>query len=227
VRAACTTGKVLAGLDAASNAVDVGQGLSDIRENELTVGNALQVGGGLLGLVGNVSTINNASCFAPGTPLLTPDGSKFIEDIRVGDLVLSRDADDPESPFVAKRVANLFENYSPLLDLHVGGRVIRTTAEHLFWVVGPGWVSAHEIEAGDSLLGAVGERTVVESIERPTESTAVYNLPIEEYHTYLVEAALWDFSVWVHNANYPDAPGVAATPELADEIAKVGLPRSK
>ena len=217
-QAVCTTGKVLAGLDAVHNSVDVGKGVADIRENGFTVSNVLQVGGGALGLVGNVSTIKNTSCFAPGTPLLTPDGSKFIEDIRVGDLVLSRDEDDPEGPFVAKRVANLFQNYSPLVDLHVGGRVIRTTPEHPFWVVGRGWVAAQQIEVGDSLLGAVCERTVVESIEGSTESTVVYNLAIEEYHTYLVGATLWGFSVWVHNANYPDAPttdAIRAQPGVA------------
>ena len=156
--------------------------------------------------------IKNTSCFAAGTPLLVPDGSKFIEDIRVGDLVLSRDEDDPEGPFVAKRVANLFQNYSPLLDLHLGGSVIRTTPEHPFWVIGRGWVAAQQIEVGESLLGAVGERTVVESIEGPSEPGAVYNLAIEEYHTYLVGAALWGFSVWVHNADYPDAPSSHSIP---------------
>jgi hypothetical protein len=222
MRAACTTGKVLAGLDAVHNSVDVGKSVADIRQNGLTVGNALQVGSGLLGIVGNVSTIKNTSCFAPGTPLLTPDGSKFIEDIRVGDLVLSRDEDDPEGPFVAKRVANLFQNYSPLVDLHVGGRVIRTTPEHPFWVVGRGWVSAQQIEAGDSLLGAVGERTVVESIEGSTESTVVYNLAIEQYHTYLVGATLWGFSVWVHNSSYPDAPTGTYNPAPASLPANTG-----
>ena len=196
MQAACTTGKVLAGLDAAANTVNVGQGVADIRENGLTVGNVLQVGGGVLGLAGNVSMIKNTSCFAAGTPLLVPDGSKFIEDIRVGDLVLSRDEDDPEGPFVAKRVVNLFQNYSPLLDLHLGGRVIRTTPEHPFSVIGRGWVAAQQIEVGESLLGAVGERTVVESIEGPSEPGAVYNLAIEEYHTYLVGAASFGASAY-------------------------------
>ncbi len=200
VRAACTTGKVLAGLEAASNSVRVGQGLSDIRQNGLTVGNALQVGGGMLGLVGNANTILNTACFAAGTPLLTPDGSKFIEDIRVGELVLSRDEDDPEGPVVAKRVVNLFQNYSPLLELHVGGRVIRTTAEHPFWVVGKGWVPTQKVEIGDRLLGANGEPTAAELIAGPGESAAVYNLEVEEYHTYLVGNTLWGLSVWAHNA---------------------------
>jgi hypothetical protein len=151
------------------------------------------------------------TCFAAGTPLLTPDGSKYIEDFRVGDLILSRDENDPEAPIVTRRVVNLFRNYSPLLDLHVGGRVIRTTAEHPFWVVGRGWVAAHQIEAGDLLIGAEGEQTAVESIDGPSEPAPVYNLMVEDYHTYLVGSAFWGFSVWAHNANsYPDAPKGAA-----------------
>jgi hypothetical protein len=147
------------------------------------------------------------TCFAAGTPLLTPDGSKYIEDFRIGDLILSRDESDHEAPVVVRRVVNLFQNYSPLLNLRVAGRVIRTTAEHPFWVVGRGWVAAHQIEVGDVLIGANGEQTEVESIEGPSEPATVYNLAVEDYHTYLVGSALWGFSVWAHNANnYPVAP---------------------
>ena len=41
-----------------------------------------------LGLLGNVSQLSR-SCFAAGTPLLTPEGSKPIEQFKVGDLLLS------------------------------------------------------------------------------------------------------------------------------------------
>ena len=41
-------------------------------------------------------------CFAAGTPLLAPEGPKYIEDFRVGDLILSRDENDPESPVVVR-----------------------------------------------------------------------------------------------------------------------------
>jgi hypothetical protein len=213
-RAVCTTGKVLAGLDAAANSVNVGKGVADMRQNGLTFGNALQVGGGLMGLAGNANTILNTACFAAGTPLLTPDGSKFIEDIRVGDLVLSRHEDDPEGPVVAKRVVNLFQNYSPLLDLHVGGRVIRTTAEHPFWIVGRGWTPAQQIMRGDLLLGADNEQTASTLVEGPKESAPVYNLEIEEYHTYLVGSALWGFAVWAHNTGCV-TPGGNVVPDYA------------
>ena len=41
------------------------------------------------------------TCFAAGTPLLTPDGSKYIQDFQVGDLILSRNKNPPEAPVVA------------------------------------------------------------------------------------------------------------------------------
>ncbi len=151
-----------------------------------------------LGALQNLAQFLKA-CFAAGTPLLTPDGSKPIEDFRVGDWVLSRSEDDPEGPLVAKRVVNVFHNYSPLLEIHLGGQVIRTTAEHPFWVVGRGWVAGHQIVPGDLLLGADGEQTAVEAIDGPKEPALVYNLEIEEYHTYWVGSGPWGFSVWSHN----------------------------
>src|SRR5205807_614531 len=55
-----------------------------------------------LGVVGNVAQVLRA-CFAAGTPLLTPEGSKPIEEFRVGDLVLSRSEYHPY--FVGSSVA--------------------------------------------------------------------------------------------------------------------------
>ncbi len=102
------------------------------------------------------------TCFAAGTPLVTPDGSKPIEKLKLGDLVLSRDENDPEGLVVPKPVINLFQNYSPLLDLHIRGQVVRTTAEHPFWVVGRGWVAAQQILIGDLLLSTEGEPNAVQ-----------------------------------------------------------------
>ncbi len=126
------------------------------------------------------------SCFAAGTPLLTPDGFKPIEQLRVGDLVLSRSEDEPESEPIPKRVVDLLHSYAPLVHVNVRGRTIRTTAEHPCWVVDRGWVDAQMLKPGDLLLGAGGEQTTVQSVEFPTEATAVYNVAIQDYQTYLV-----------------------------------------
>lgn len=69
------------------------------------------VSGGLLklGQAGFDLYSASQSCFVAGTPLLTPDGAKPIEQFVPGDLVLSRNEDDPDAPVVARRVLVLFE----------------------------------------------------------------------------------------------------------------------
>ena len=146
-----------------------------------------------------VQAAKRGPCFAAGTPLRSPNGSKPIEAYQEGDWLLSRHEDDPEGPVIAKQVLKVIQSYSPLLHLHVGGRVIRTTAEHPFWVAARGWVAAQQIVPGDRLLGADGEQTAVTLVDGPKPSEPVYNLAIEDYHTYLVGGWLWGFSVWAHN----------------------------
>lgn len=177
---------------------------------------------GAAGTVGSIKALGKA-CFAAGTPLLTPDGSRPIEQFQVGDFVLSRDENDPEGPVEARQVLNVFQTYSPLLDLHVGGQVIRTTAEHPFWVVGRGWIEAQQIEPGDELLGHDGSETPVRSVDGPKESAPVYNLEIEEYPSYLVGRATWGFSVWSHNAKaYTGAGDELAPTNASKQLAKQG-----
>ena len=56
-----------------------------------------------LGLIGNISQLGRA-CFAAGTPLLTPDGAKPIEEFKVGNLVISAPEDNSDAPVVVCRV---------------------------------------------------------------------------------------------------------------------------
>jgi hypothetical protein len=160
---------------------------------------------GALGTVGDIKALGKA-CFAAGTPLLTPDGSRPIEELQVGDWVLSRHENDPEGHVEARRVLTVFQTYSPLLDLHVGGQIIRTTAEHPFWVVGRGWVAAQQLMCGDRLLGAGLESTAVTSVHGAEDSAPVYNVEIDEYHTYWVGRDLWGFVAWAHNTDCPVGP---------------------
>ena len=62
------------------------------------------------GAMGGVASFRGMrTCFARGTPVRTPGGSTRIEDLKAGDLVLSRDEHDPDGPVVAKRVEEVFE----------------------------------------------------------------------------------------------------------------------
>lgn len=138
-------------------------------------------------------------CFAAGTPLLTPDGHKLIEEFRAGDLVLSRDEWDISGAVEVKVVEEVFTGTSAVVDVHVSGEVIRTTAEHKFWVRGRGWTSVGDFEPGCELVGHDGQRTRVERITPVDGLVAVYNLRIADHHTYFVGTEEWGFSAWSHN----------------------------
>ena len=95
----------------------------------LDAGAAVQAGdyaGGLTNLAGATASLKTMlkSCFVAGTPLLTPDGAKPIEQFRVGDEVLSRDEYDPEADVRPRKVLQVFARVSPVLHLHAGGRII-------------------------------------------------------------------------------------------------------
>ena len=150
----------------------------------------------------NLQILGQTSCFVAGTPLLTPTGDRPIESFRVGDQVLSRAENDPNSPVEVQFVEETFTRSSPILNLQIAGQTIRTTAEHPFFVKGKGWRCAKELEPGDLLSSHDEKWTPVETVTDSNEVATVYNLRISEHHTYFVGNRDWGFSVWAHNANY-------------------------
>ncbi|MBY0459172.1 MAG: HINT domain-containing protein, partial [Gemmataceae bacterium] len=157
------------------------------------------------------------NCFAAGTPLLTPTGSKPIEQFVAGDLLLSRDEHDPRGEVQAKAVEEVFARLGQTLEVKAGGQVMRITVEHPLWVVGKGWVPARKVEAGDRLVGHDDQEVTVEEVVETGAWETVYNLRVADFHTYFVGCDEWGFSVWAHNSCYGEflkALGKEHTPEL-------------
>jgi len=92
------------------------------------------------------------ACFAAGTRICTPDGHKLIEQFQPGDLVLSRHENDPEGLIEVKVVEAVFARLGQRLHLHVAGQVIKTTAEHPFWVQSQGCVKAGAPPSGEVVV---------------------------------------------------------------------------
>ena len=144
-------------------------------------------------------TKDGPSCFVAGTPLLTPSGAVAIELLQIGDVVLSRSEHDPDCPVEARPVVQVFVRFSEVLDLHIGGQVIRTTLEHPFYVAGRGWLPAGQLAEGDLLVSHDRVLLPVEGVVQTGEMEKVYNVEVEEHHTYFVGCIEWGFSVWAHN----------------------------
>ncbi|OWK41006.1 putative hemagglutinin-related protein [Fimbriiglobus ruber] len=139
-------------------------------------------------------------CFAGGTPIRTPDGSRAIEDIQPGDLVLSRNEYNPDGAVEPKVVEEVFARYGLVWELRVGGQVIRTTAEHPFYAWGKGWTASNLLTVGDTVLTEDGRWVAVEVSRDTGETEPVYNFRVADYHTYFVGCQEWKFSVWSHNS---------------------------
>lgn len=139
------------------------------------------------------------ACFAKGTLVHTKEGLKPIEQIQVGDWVLSKPENGGEQAY--KRVLKTFEypperivnlNYilpgqdrTPGQSIHL--RRISVTRNHPFWTKEQGWTAVSELQYFGSTL----------FFKAP-----VYNLEVEDFHTYYVG----EHGIWVHNASGTNAP---------------------
>src|SRR5262249_41056210 len=210
------------GVQACGNAI----GLAD----NLRQGNWGSAAFNAMGLYGNMSMLRR-TCFVAGTPLLTPDGSKPIEEFKLGDLILSSHEDDPTGPIEPKHVEDVFVQVSPILELRVGDQLMETTPEHPFWVEGRGWVGAGLLLEGDRLRSHNGTVIVVGSISATRKVTTVYNVAVADYHTYFVGSRYTAFSVWAHNG--PPCAANAANRQLSPRAARrqamreAGIPTSQ
>ena len=134
--------------------------------------------------------------FTGETLVSIEEGLGPIEDIQVGDYVWSEDIETGEQSL--KKVLNVIVSETDVVVYIVTEEnEITTTQNHPFYVEGKGWTPASELEEGDVLHTKEGVATVVQSIEveQLDEAVKVYNLEVEDGHTYYVT----DERVLVHN----------------------------
>jgi hypothetical protein len=139
------------------------------------------------------------ACFVAGTPVLTAEGTKPIEEIRVGDKVWTRNLVTGLDEL--QLVAETFVHQTVALHhLTINGSVLSTTAEHPFMVEGHGWQMAGNLRPGDVLITPEGT-TVLEAVQVEERDLAdivtVYNFHVENNLNYYVHAG--DTPVLVHN----------------------------
>lgn len=128
--------------------------------------------------------LRRSDCLAAGTTVWTDRGTTAIEEVQVGDLVLSQ---DPETGELAYKpvLRTTVRPEGPLVRVRtVKGEAFETSGGHLFWVAGDGWIRARQLESGMELHG-VGDTARVSLTEDGPE-LETYNLIVADFHTYFV-----------------------------------------
>ena len=139
----------------------------------------------------------SASCFAAGTHVLTDDGSKPIEQLRVGDQVLSSPKENVDSVPGLRKITQVVASRAALFDIVVSGRTIRTTREHSIYTKDKGWITAASIVAGDLVRSHADAQWVrVVSVADGPEAK-VYNVSVDGKSGFFVGRSEWGFSMWV------------------------------
>jgi len=123
------------------------------------------------------------SCFVAGTPVWTESGPVAIEQVTIGDMVLSQNAQTGE---LAYRPVTVTTTRPPTATVRItlGDETLTATLGHRFWVNGQGWRMAKFLEVGDRLHGTDGA-VRIEAIE-PGDDVEAYNLAVDQFNTYFV-----------------------------------------
>jgi len=135
------------------------------------------------------------SSFAAGTMVWSSTGLIAIEDLEVGDWVLSRNDESYDDS--QQKVIKVFGRTAPhYYHVSTGYDEIDVTEEHPFWLQGKGWTNAKDLKAGNAVATLEGD-LLIRSVERVNQPLKVYNFTVDNTHSYFVSKN----ALWVHNAN--------------------------
>jgi len=141
-------------------------------------------GGGTGGSGGGTAQIQLAAeCLVAGTPIWTASGMRPVEKIKVGDLVLSQDAETGELA-LKPVLRTTIRPRGQTVKFAAGQESFETSGGHVFWVSGDGWRKASELRSG-MVLHTCGGPARVTSIEQG-RVTETYNLVVADFSTYFV-----------------------------------------
>lgn len=153
------------------------------RYQEITLVDRVALSGGPTGGGPTGGGSQRCDCLAAGTQVWTDMGTKPIEEMQVGDMVLAQDPETGE--LIYKPVLRFtIRPASHLVTLNAGGESITTSGGHLFWVSGEGWVRARDAQGGSELHGLAG--TVQLSTVETAKFEPSYNIIVADFHTYFV-----------------------------------------
>jgi hypothetical protein len=123
-------------------------------------------------------------CLAPGTKIMTAAGLVSVEEIQIGDLVLTQDVESGEVTYKPV-IQTTLRPKTKLVKIQADDFVIEASGGHPFWVAGEGWVKARELTPGTELHCASGTARII-SVEKDGREIETHNLIIADFNTYFI-----------------------------------------
>jgi len=151
-----------------------------------------------------------ANSFSGDTEVATEDGQKPIREIVVGEKVLAFDEGKNQTNYYpVTGVIN--HSDTTIVKLIIDNEEIITTQDHPFYTLENGWMNAGKLVIGQHIRRSDGSSGIVKSVKVIQEIKQMYNLTVDQEHTFFVGEEEW----LVHNAcwnvgekiNLPDETG--------------------
>jgi len=175
-------------------------------------GTGLDGGSGVAAGAGDAGGAGDAAggaCFVAGTPVLRGDGRfTAIDALCAGDLVMARH--EVTGEMAPRRVTRVWSHENrPTLSVRLSdGTDVTTTREHRFASSEGRFSAIAEYAAGDHLATCDGALEI-SGIESERGHATVFNITVDEFHTYFVGTS----KLWVHNEKTsfaePDASDIS------------------
>ena len=140
-------------------------------------------------------------CFVAGTPVLTDQGLRPIEELGVDDLVLAKDVTTGEQSF--KPIIDLIRRHGRVIwEVTVKGvngeaETFRTTDDHPWWVGGSVWVATDKLQSGMAVEDEEGKSFTIAEVIKTEDREPTYNLTVADFETYYVG----ETGILVHNCS--------------------------
>lgn len=140
-----------------------------------------------------IKSLKPCGCFADSTQILTNSGYKAIVDVAIGDSVWAYN-DSLNISNWEKVIDTYIIEWNEIYVIYANKEQIETTHEHPFYI-NNSWVKAEDIRKGDTLTSTSNQPIVVDSVQVKRGDYYVYNLLVENSHTYYVSSS----EILVHN----------------------------
>jgi RHS repeat-associated protein len=138
--------------------------------------------------------------FIGSTLIQTKNGLIRIDSLLVGDKVLTKPANNPNSKVSYQTIKKItFGITSEVFIIYLDStKSITTTKEHPFYVEGKGWTRAKNLKSKDRILSSEKKIIEVQSVNSKIEFNYVYNFEVENSESYFITSD----GLWVHNGKF-------------------------